>query len=169
MKKVLILFCTVLVANALFATSFNSDPPYNQLLAKVYKAEFISETTSELLKVNLADVYSNFFDVVERADLHRDLEGTYYYAAYGLKDGKPLVELITVSDEYAFDQFYPSKADMGFAPDDFVIPCYCDGPNCTKDGEGRKCGIAGFDLPCKPAKCPVVVDPIDTDPINTGN
>jgi len=153
MKKNFTVICTLIAAVALFAFTLNTEPPYENLLDENCKDEFFSNTSSNQLKINLADVYSHEFDFIEKVDLHQNETDRFYYVAYGKKDGNAIVRMINASDEMASQQSYPSRKDLGFSADEAVINCHCVLFLCLPVNveNGKYCGIARDSTSkCKP-------------------
>lgn len=158
MKSNLFLIGTVIVLGTLLAFGFKADAPQKHALDETIKAEFVAETTSDLLKANLANLYSDEFDQVFAVDIHQDETSSFYYVAYGWKAGKAVTDLINISEEYAAQEYYPNRADLGIGENEAIIPCHCKGNDCKHFGSGRKCGVATDEgIPCTPGVCPQII------------
>lgn len=165
MKKSLLAICTFILALIFVAFTFKNDPVFDNLLEEEYKLEFVSNSSSDLLITNLADVYSHEFDDVSKVDIHYNESDGYYFVAYGKKNDLAIARMISASDDMAAKEYYPSRSDMGFSSTEAVINCHCQWIFCLPGGQGKYCGIARDTMsPCHPSVlCAIKIDPIDID------
>lgn len=147
MKRTINVFSFLLITCIITSFSWKADTDYSGLLDAETKANFLASTSSDLLKTNLTEVFSNFFDEVEKVDIHEGAERGYYYTVYGKKSGIATAKRILVTKEMTEHQYFPNRAQLGMEADAVNRFCFWNKDEdtglktCQETGSTDLCGI----------------------------
>ena len=92
--------------SVVFFSAFTTRDTKDDLLNFI-KKDYVSSTNSDELKSVMEHNFTDLFEKVLKIDVHENQNNLYYYAVYGSKDNKDVVELFKISKENIDNESFP--------------------------------------------------------------